>query len=86
MKVLRTAAIVVGAVATVATFGAALGPTLGLAAGTTATLSSIATIAGIGATSLPPVTQGLPSPRPSPLGELRPSAPALSFSSMVPPP
>lgn len=47
MKVLRTAAVVVGAVATIATFGAALGPTLGLTAAAASTISTIAVVGGL---------------------------------------
>lgn len=46
-KVLRTVAVVAGAVAILATAGAALGPALGLKAATVATLGKVATIASI---------------------------------------
>jgi hypothetical protein len=51
MKILRTAAIIVGAVAAVATLGATLAPALGIASAA-GTLSTIAAVAGIASASV----------------------------------
>jgi hypothetical protein len=51
MKVLKTAAIVVGAISVIATLGATLAPALGISAATAGTLSTIGAVAGIASAS-----------------------------------